>query len=126
MILAKRVGVLYDRCSSIEIKDFSQNIIKVKSIDGFTMSEVRFDSKEELNFAVAVAMLKIYLTDDVAINNDLVSLFENHIVPLGRRENYIQTLVIQSSDLVKVLYENGYKNGLQEDAIKFFLPNKKS
>ena len=83
MILAKRVGVLYDRCSSIEIKDFSQNIIKVKSIDGFTMSEVRFDSKEELNFAVAVAMLKIYLTDDVAINNDLVSLFENHIVPLG-------------------------------------------
>ena len=28
MILAKRVGVLYDRCSSIEIKDFSQNIIK--------------------------------------------------------------------------------------------------
>jgi hypothetical protein len=126
MILAKRVGVLYDRCSSIEIKDFSQNIIKVKSIDGFTMSEVRFDSKEELNFAVAVAMLKIYLTDDVAINNDLVSLFENHIVPLGRRENYIQTLVIQSSNLVKVLYENGYKNGLQEDAIKFFLPNKKS
>ena len=126
MILAKRVGVLYDRCSSIEIKDFSQNIIKVKSIDGFTMSEVRFDSKEELNFAVAVAMLKIYLTDDVAINNDLVSLFENHIVPLGRRENYIQTLVIQSSDLVKVLYENGYKNGLQEDAIKFFLQNKKS
>ena len=126
MILTKRVGVLYDRCSSIEIKDFSQNIIKVKSIDGFTMSEVRFDSKEELNFAVAVAMLKIYLTDDVAINNDLVSLFENHIVPLGRRENYIQTLVIQSSDLVKVLYENGYKNGLQEDAIKFFLPNKKS
>ena len=95
MILAKRVGVLYDRCSSIEIKDFSQNIIKVKSIDGFTMSEVRFDSKEELNFAVAVAMLKIYLTDDVAINNDLVSLFENHIVPLGRRENYIQTLVIR-------------------------------
>ena len=90
------------------------------------MSEVRFDSKEELNFAVAVAMLKIYLTDDVAINNDLVSLFENHIVPLGRRENYIQTLVIQSSNLVKVLYENGYKNGLQEDAIKFFLPNKKS
>ena len=90
------------------------------------MSEVRFDSKEELNFAVAVAMLKIYLTDDVAINNDLVSLFENHIVPLGRRENYIQTLVIQSSDLVKVLYENGYKNGLQEDAIKNFLPNKKS
>ena len=126
MILAKRVGALYDRCSSIEIKDFNQNTIKVKSIDGFTMSEVRFDSKEELNFAVAVAMLKIYLTDDVAINNDLVSLFENHIVPLGRRENYIQTLVIQSSDLVKVLYENGYKNGLQEDAIKFFLPNKKS
>lgn len=126
MILTTRVAVLYDRCSSIEIKDFSQNIIKVKSIDGFTMSEVRFDSKEELNFAVAVAMLKIYLTDDVAINNDLVSLFENHIVPLGRRENYIQTLVIQSSDLVKVLYENGYKNGLQEDAIKFFLPNKKS
>ena len=126
MILTTRVAVLYDRCSSIEIKDFSQNIIKVKSIDGFTMSEVRFDSKEELNFAVAVAMLKIYLTDDVAINNDLVSLFENHIVPLGRRENYIQTLVIQSSNLVKVLYENGYKNGLQEDAIKFFLPNKKS
>ena len=126
MILAKRVGVLYDRCSSIEIKDFNQNTIKVKSIDSFIMSEVRFDSKEELNFAVAVAMLKIYLTDDVAINNDLVSLFENHIVPLGRRENYIQTLVIQSSDLVKVLYENGYKNGLQEDAIKFFLPNKKS
>jgi hypothetical protein len=126
VILVKKVGALYDRCSSIEIKDFSQNIIKVKSIDGFTMSEVRFDSKEELNFAVAVAMLKIYLTDDVAINNDLVSLFENHIVPLGRRENYIQTLVIQSSDLVKVLYENGYKNGLQEDAIKFFLPNKKS
>ena len=126
MILTTGVAVLYDRCSSIEIKDFSQNIIKVKSIDGFTMSEVRFDSKEELNFAVAVAMLKIYLTDDVAINNDLVSLFENHIVPLGRRENYIQTLVIQSSNLVKVLYENGYKNGLQEDAIKFFLPNKKS
>ena len=47
MVLVKRVGQLYDRCSSIEIKDFSQNIIKVKSIDNFIMSEVRFDSKEE-------------------------------------------------------------------------------
>lgn len=123
MILTKRVGALYDRCSSIEIKDFSKNIIKVKSLDSFTMSEARFDSKEELNFAVAAAMLKIYLTDEVVITNDLVSLFENHIIPLGKREKYVQTLIVQSSTLVKELYENGYKDGLQEDAIKFFYHN---
>ena len=39
MILTTRVAVLYDRCSSIEIKDFSRSIIAVKSVDGFIMSE---------------------------------------------------------------------------------------
>ena len=62
MILAKRVGALYDRCSSIEIKDFNQNTIKVKSIDSFIMSEVRFDSKEELKLAVVSAVLTVVLT----------------------------------------------------------------
>ena len=126
MILAKRVGVLYDRCSSIEIKDFNQNTIKVKSIDSFIMSEVRFDSKEELKLAVVSAVLKIYLKDEVVISDELVRLFENNM-QLGKEQiTYSDTLIMYSDLIVKVLYENGYKNGLQEDAIKFFLPNKKS
>ena len=39
MVLAKRVGALYDRCSSIEIKDFSRSVIRVNSLDSFIMSE---------------------------------------------------------------------------------------
>ena len=126
MILVKKVGALYDRCSSIEIKDFSQNIIKVKSIDSFIMSEVRFDSKKELKLAVVSAVLKIYLKDEVVISDELVRLFENNM-QLGKEQiTYSDTLIMYSDLIVKVLYENGYKNGLQEDAIKFFLPNKKS
>ncbi len=125
MILTTRVAVLYDRCSSIEIKDFNQNTIKVKSIDSFIMSEVRFDSKEELKLAVVSAVLKIYLKDDVVITDELVRLFEENM-QLGAVEvTYSGTLIMYSDIIVKVLYENGYKDGLQEDAIKFFYQTKK-
>ena len=77
MILAKRVGVLYDRCSSIEIKDFSQNIIKVKSIDGFTMSEVRFDSKEELNFFDTKKAILLEIEKRIAADPNNKKLIEN-------------------------------------------------
>ena len=42
MILTTRVAVLYDRCSSIEIKDFNQNTIKVKSINMLALLELSF------------------------------------------------------------------------------------
>ena len=120
MVLVKRVGQLYDRCSSIEIKDFSQNIIKVKSIDNFIMSEVRFDSKEELNIAVASAILKIYLTDEVVITNDLVSLFENDMQLGKNKVSYPQLLIMYSDLIVKTLVDNGYKKGLSKEALEFF------
>lgn len=123
MILTTGVAVLYDRCSSIEIKDFNQNTIKVKSIDSFIMSEVRFDSKEELKLAVVSAVLKIYLKDDVVITDELVRLFEENM-QLGAAEvTYSGTLIMYSDIIVKVLYENGYKDGLLENAIKFFYHN---
>ena len=126
MILTTRVAVLYDRCSSIEIKDFSRSAIAVKSVDGFIMSESSITSREELKVAVASAVLKIYLKDDVVITDELVRLFEENM-QLGAAEvTYSGTLIMYSDIIVKVLYENGYKDGLQEDAIKFFLPNKKS
>ncbi|MCT7647553.1 hypothetical protein [Aliarcobacter butzleri] len=120
MVLVKRVGQLYDRCSSIEIKDFSQNIIKVKSIDNFIMSEVRFDSKEELNIAVASAILKIYLTDEVVITNDLVSLFENDMQLGKNKVSYPQLLIMYSDLIVKTLVDNGYKEGISKEALEFF------
>ncbi|MFX4240151.1 hypothetical protein ACOL3H_06595 [Aliarcobacter butzleri] len=120
MVLVKRVGQLYDRCSSIEIKDFSQNIIKVKSIDNFIMSEVRFDSKEELNIAVASAILKIYLTDEVVITNDLVYLFENDMQIGENKVPYSQLLVMYSDLIVKTLVDNGYKEGISKEALEFF------
>ena len=121
MILAKRVGALYDRCSSIEIKDFNQNTIKVKSIDSFIMSEVRFDSKEELKLAVVSAVLKIYLKDEVVISDELVRLFENNMQLGGNQISYSDTLIMYSNVIVSVLYENGYEDGLLEDAINFFI-----
>ena len=121
MILVKKVGALYDRCSSIEIKDFSQNIIKVKSIDSFIMSEVRFDSKEELKLAVVSAVLKIYLKDEVVISDELVRLFENNMQLGGNQISYSDTLIMYSNVIVSVLYENGYEDGLLEDAINFFI-----
>ncbi|MCT7563137.1 hypothetical protein [Aliarcobacter butzleri] len=120
MVLVKRVAQLYDRCSSIEIKDFSQNIIKVKSIDSFIMSEVRFDSEEELNIAVASVILKIYLTDEVIITNDLVSLFENDMQLGKNKVSYPQLLIMYSDLIVKKLVENGYKKGLSKEALEFF------
>lgn len=120
MVLVKRVGQLYDRCSSIEIKDFSQNIIKVKSIDNFIMSEVRFDSKEELNIAVASAILKIYLTDEVVITNDLVYLFENDMQLGKNKVSYPQLLIMYSDLIVKTLVDNGYKEGISKEALEFF------
>ena len=126
MILTTRIAVLYDRCSSIEIKDFSRSAIAVKSVDGFIMSESSITSREELKVAVASAVLKIYLKDDVVITDELVRLFEENM-QLGKEQiTYSDTLIMYSDLIVKVLYENGYKDGLQEDAIKFFLPNKKS
>ena len=126
MILTTRVAVLYDRCSSIEIKDFSRSVIRVNSLDSFTMSEASISSREELKLAVVSAVLKIYLKDEVVISDELVRLFENNM-QLGKEQiTYSDTLIMYSDLIVKVLYENGYKNGLQEDAIKFFLPNKKS
>ena len=123
MILTKRVGALYDRCSSIEIKDFSKNIIKVKSLDSFIMSESSITSREELKVAVASAVLKIYLKDDVVITDELVRLFEENM-QLGALEvTYSGTLIMYSDIIVKVLYENGYKDGLLENAIKFFYHN---
>ena len=123
MILAKRVGVLYDRCSSIEIKDFSRSAIAVKSVDGFIMSESSITSREELKVAVASAVLKIYLKDDVVITDELVRLFEENM-QLGAAEvTYSGTLIMYSDIIVKVLYENGYKDGLLENAIKFFYHN---
>ena len=123
MILAKRVGVLYDRCSSIEIKDFSRSVIRVNSLDSFIMSEASISSREELKLAVVSAVLKIYLKDEVIISDELVRLFENNM-QLGAAEvTYSSTLIMYSDIIVKVLYENGYKDGLQEDAIKFFYRN---
>lgn len=123
MILTKRVGALYDRCSSIEIKDFSKNIIKVKSLDSFIMSESSITSREELKVAVVSAVLKIYLKDDVVITDELVRLFEENM-QLGALEvTYSGTLIMYSDIIVKVLYENGYKDGLLENAIKFFYHN---
>ena len=123
MILTTRVGALYDRCSSIEIKDFNQNTIKVKSIDSFIMSEVIFDSKEELKLAVVSAVLKIYLKDEVVITDELVRLFEENM-QLGKEQiTYSDTLIMYSDIIVKVLYENGYEDGLLENAIRFFYRN---
>ena len=121
MILAKRVGALYDRCSSIEIKDFSRSVIAVKSVDGFIMSESSITSREELKVAVASAVLKIYLKDDVVITDELVRLFEENM-QLGAVEvTYSGTLIMYSNVIVSVLYENGYEDGLLEDAINFFI-----
>ena len=123
MILTTRVGALYDRCSSIEIKDFSRSAIAVKSVDGFIMSESSITSREELKVAVASAVLKIYLKDDVVITDELVRLFEENM-QLGAAEvTYSGTLIMYSDIIVKVLYENGYKDGLLENAIKFFYHN---
>ena len=123
MILTTRVAVLYDRCSSIEIKDFSRSAIAVKSVDGFIMSESSITSREELKVAVASAVLKIYLKDDVVITDELVRLLEENM-QLGAAEvTYSGTLIMYSDIIVKVLYENGYKDGLLENAIKFFYHN---
>lgn len=123
MILTKRVGALYDRCSSIEIKDFSKNIIKVKSLDSFIMSESSITSREELKVAVVSAVLKIYLKDDVVITDELIKLFEENM-QLGAAEvTYSSTLIMYSDIIVKVLYENGYEDGLLENAIRFFYRN---
>ena len=123
MILAKRVGALYDRCSSIEIKDFSRSAIAVKSVDGFNMSESSITSREELKVAVASAVLKIYLKDDVVITDELIKLFEENM-QLGAAEvTYSSTLIMYSDIIVKVLYENGYEDGLLENAIRFFYRN---
>ena len=121
MILAKRVGVLYDRCSSIEIKDFSRSVIRVNSLDSFIMSEASISSREELKLAVVSAVLKIYLKDDVVITDELVRLFEENM-QLGAVEvTYSGTLIMYSNVIVSVLYENGYEDGLLEDAINFFI-----
>ena len=80
MILTTRVAVLYDRCSSIEIKDFSRSAIAVKSVDGFIMSESSITSREELKVAVVSAVLKIYLKDDVVITDELIN--EKYDLPL--------------------------------------------
>ena len=121
MILTTRVAVLYDRCSSIEIKDFSRSVIVVKSVDGFIMSESSITSREELKVAVASAVLKIYLKDDVVITDELVRLFEENM-QLGAVEvTYSGTLIMYSNVIVSVLYENGYEDGLLEDAINFFI-----
>ena len=81
MILVKKVGALYDRCSSIEINDFSRSVIRVNSLDSFTMSEASISSREELKLAVVSAVLKIYLKDEVVISDELVtqlSHIKNH------------------------------------------------
>jgi len=123
MILAKRVGALYDRCSSIEIKDFSRSVIRVNSLDSFIMSEASISSREELKLAVVSAVLKIYLKDEVIISDELVRLFENN-TQLGAAEvTYSSTLIMYSDIIVKVLYENGYEDGLLENAIRFFYRN---
>ena len=123
MILAKRVGVLYDRCSSIEIKDFSRSVIRVNSLDSFIMSEASISSREELKLAVVSAVLKIYLKDDVVITDELIKLFEENM-QLGAAEvTYSSTLIMYSDIIVKVLYENGYEDGLLENAIRFFYRN---
>ena len=123
MILAKRVGALYDRCSSIEIKDFSRSVIRVNSLDSFIMSEASISSREELKLAVVSAVLKIYLKDEVIISDELVRLFENNM-QLGAAEvTYSSTLIMYSDIIVKVLYENGYEDGLLENAIRFFYRN---
>lgn len=124
MILVKRVGTLYDRCSSIEIKDFSKNVVTVKSIDRFVMSEASFNSKDEIKLAVASAILKIYLTDEVIISDDLVNLFENDMQLGGNKISYSETLIMYSNIIVKVLYENGYEDGISKEAMEFFY-NKK-
>ena len=121
MILTTRVAVLYDRCSSIEIKDFSRSVIAVKSVDGFIMSESSITSREELKVAVASAVLKIYLKDDVVISDELVRLFENNMQLGGNQISYSDTLIMYSNVIVSVLYENGYEDGLLEDAINFFI-----
>ena len=67
--------------------------------------------------------LKIYLKDDVVITDELVRLFEENM-QLGAAEvTYSGTLIMYSDIIVKVLYENGYKDGLLENAIKFFYHN---
>ena len=121
MILAKRVGALYDRCSSIEIKDFSRSVIRVNSLDSFIMSEASISSREELKLAVVSAVLKIYLKDEVVISDELVRLFENNMQLGWNQISYSDTLIMYSNVIVSVLYENGYEDGLLEDAINFFI-----
>lgn len=121
MILVKKVGALYDRCSSIEIKDFSRSVIRVNSLDSFIMSEASISSREELKLAVVSAILKIYLKDEVVISDELVRLFENNMQLGGNQISYSDTLIMYSNVIVSVLYENGYEDGLLEDAINFFI-----
>lgn len=121
MILVKKVGALYDRCSSIEINDFSRSVIRVNSLDSFTMSEASISSREELKLAVVSAVLKIYLKDEVVISDELVRLFENNMQLGWNQISYSDTLIMYSNVIVSVLYENGYEDGLLEDAINFFI-----
>ena len=121
MILVKKVGALYDRCSSIEINDFSRSVIRVNSLDSFTMSEASISSREELKLAVESAVLKIYLKDEVVLSDELVRLFENNMQLGGNQISYSDTLIMYSNVIVSVLYENGYEDGLLEDAINFFI-----
>ncbi len=97
MILVKKVGALYDRCSSIEINDFSRSVIRVNSLDSFTMSEASISSREELKLAVVSAVLKIYLKDEVVISDELVRLFENNMQLGGNQISYSDTLIMYSN-----------------------------
>lgn len=87
------------------------------------MSESSITSREELKVAVVSAVLKIYLKDDVVITDELIKLFEENM-QLGAAEvTYSSTLIMYSDIIVKVLYENGYEDGLLENAIRFFYRN---
>lgn len=120
MIKVVVLAELYDRCSSIEIKVINSNMINVRSLDNFLMSTSNFTNADEIRFATITAVLKLYLRDEVIIDENLCKIFENEMQLQKSLNDYNSMFIMYSDIIVKSLIKTGYKDGLNEKALSFF------
>lgn len=111
---------LVESCDIIEIKNDGNEIITVSSASGVALQTTSHTIDNELRAATIFSVLHLFLKDEVVVDGNLFNLFEElYLKEKHNAFNYYATQSIASTTIVKGLIENGYKDGLREEALQF-------
>ena len=105
---------LIKSATSFEIRkgDHEQNTISIVSIDNQELRRVSYTKESEIENAIAIGILDLYLYNNVYLSAELINeILINEISPI------VNNKVIETKKILNFLQNSDYKNDIKKEVI---------